>query len=120
MQGTGREAFRKEGVTGVGSRQCSQHHDWQHISAVLPSPDCSFCRLYFSGQYALLECSSTEGNAGLTGLQCVRLVVRRRRDEVELRQFHILGYCHLARHVPPVHHVSRRIANCNSNKQPKL
>ena len=57
-------------------------------------------------------------------MQCARLVVRRRRDEVELRQFHILGYCDLARPVPPVYHVSRCIANCNNNnnnnKHPKL
>jgi hypothetical protein len=39
----------------------------------------------------MLQCSSTEGNAGLTGLQCVRLVIRRRRDEVELRQIRILA-----------------------------
>lgn len=64
----------------------------------------------------------TEGNTSPTGLQDIRLVGRRRCDEVELREFHVLSYSHLARRVPSVHHVIRRVANCNNknNKDPKL
>ena len=57
-----------------------------------------------------------EGKTSPTGLQYVRVVGGRRPDEVELRQLHVLSYCDIALSVPSVHHVVRRVANCNKNK----
>lgn len=57
----------------------------------------------------------TEGNTSPTGLQYVRFVGRRSADQVELRQFHVLGDSDLACRIPPVQHVIRRVANCNND-----